>query len=221
MALVIKQTVTMPDGRKVEFSRRGIELSADRSLTGCSRGAWNKGLIQAWEAAGRFWHQEILPKKFTHAGATEYGYQGRTPQYTRRKLRKFGHTYPLVYTGELKRQALRTEDIRSTARGVKIVIHGPAYLYMYRRYQPQKLSAAALRRAQRRGLDTSRTIDQPDKAGELQAVSARDAELIAKKIDRFLAVKFGGPGDWNAARGHAGGASALGQGHREMPGAAG
>ena len=59
----------------------------------------------------------------------EYGYQKRKGEgasgksfgrsYTGRKLRQFGHTYPLVYTGRSKR-ATRTAFITGSSRHVRV-----------------------------------------------------------------------------------------------------
>lgn len=80
----------------------------------------------AAQEMGHHWHREFRPKHFTHAGATEYGYTPRAGErgssskvkfarsYTGRKLKKFGHTNPLVYSG-LSRDLTRIPNIRSTA----------------------------------------------------------------------------------------------------------
>lgn len=68
-----------------------------------------------YEQMGKHWMVNIRPKHFTHAGAREYGYEPRSGEkksgksfkrsYTGRKLRKKGHTRPLEYSGELKRDS--------------------------------------------------------------------------------------------------------------------
>ncbi len=57
----------------------------------------------SWEETGRHYHIVYRPKRFTHAHARAAGYTPRKAAYNRRKLRKFGHTYPLVWAGEVKR----------------------------------------------------------------------------------------------------------------------
>lgn len=167
----IKQVITTASGDKLEISRRGISWQpGDRSITGCSALEWAQILARCWNAAGEYWHREILPKHFTHAGATEYDYQGRTPKHLRRKLRKYGHTYPLVFSGDLKRDVLRTLDVRSDQKGARVVLHGPRYLYAYRK-----------------------DYKQADKAYELSTISRGDAEAIARVLDQNIeAAKAGG-----------------------------
>jgi hypothetical protein len=70
----------------------------------------------AMQGMGVHWRRRFLPKHFTHAGAREYGYHPRAGEkgshrkyygsYTHQKLRKMNHTLPLVYSGEMRRQAL-------------------------------------------------------------------------------------------------------------------
>lgn len=65
------------------------------------------------------WHRDMRPKHFTHAGASEYGYTERSPNYNRQKFRRFGHTYPLVYTGDSKLATEKNVNIRATATSNK------------------------------------------------------------------------------------------------------
>lgn len=103
--------------------------------------AFTAAIRAAWQTAGELWHDRFRPKHFTHAGAREYGYlprkgergneheQGFRRSYTGRKLHKFGHTYPLVYTGESMRLT-RMQDVRPTTKGVRVVYR--AYKYNFR-----------------------------------------------------------------------------------------
>ena len=99
---------------------------------------------EAFRGMGVKWHRDYLMTHFTHAGATEYGYRPRQGDrqsptdrsfrrtYTGRKLRRYGHTYPLVLTG-LSRAQARTRDVRATRTGVRVVLHMPPYFSFYRR----------------------------------------------------------------------------------------
>jgi len=87
---------------------------------------------------GDYWHRNYLPKHFTHAGATEYGYAKRNRRYEMRKLKTEGHTYPLVgprnRKGELhSKDMMRIRDIRATAKKgeakVRVVLHMPHLNY--------------------------------------------------------------------------------------------
>jgi hypothetical protein len=84
------------------------------------------------------WHRKILPQHFTNAASTRYGYTPRIGErgrsggtkfartYTGRKLRLYGHSRPLVWTGESMLRAL-VPAVRRTARGAKAVIHSPGF----------------------------------------------------------------------------------------------
>lgn len=92
---------------------------------------------EMWRSLGEHWHRYQRPKHFTKAGAQEYGYAprsgdpGRTHpkgfhrSYQGRKLRRFGHTLPLVYTG-LSRNLTRVRDVRPTSKGVRVIMRAPA-----------------------------------------------------------------------------------------------
>lgn len=97
---------------------------------------WRAISKKAWFQTGRFWHQTMRPKHFTKAGALEYGYIKRKGEgaargsgrfrrsYTGKKLKRFGHDLPLVYTG-ISRLATSARDIRASSRGVRIVMKAP------------------------------------------------------------------------------------------------
>jgi len=137
--------------------------------------AWRDVSMAAWRRVGEFWHRVLLPKHFGTGAAQRYGYQDRHPLYERKKQRRFGHRRPLEYRGYLKRDVTTVRDVRtvrasSKAHGrervlgaVKIVLHGPKYLYQYRK-----------------------DLRQPDKAAELQAINAEDERTIAAVLDREL-----------------------------------
>jgi len=93
---------------------------------------------RAFFGGGVQWHKQFRPKHFTRAGASEYGYaprsgeRGNTPRggfrrsYTGRKLKQFGHTRPLEFSGEAK-ALTRMRDVRATATRkrsrVRVVLH--------------------------------------------------------------------------------------------------
>lgn len=88
----------------------------------------------AWLAIATIWHQNLRPKHFTHAGAREYAYDKRQGEvgsgrpfkgsYTARKLRLFGHTLPLVWSGASRtRSAIR--NIKSTSKGARVTMNVP------------------------------------------------------------------------------------------------
>jgi len=140
-----------------------IKQKLTRKGLGFSAGEWRPLLKSGWGKVGRFWHRVILRKHFTVAGASEYGYQRRSKGHETRKLRKYGHRRPLVFTGDLERQVSRVVDVRASSKGARVVLHGPRYLWQYRK-----------------------DYGQPNKAAELQTVSKRDAKLLAEVLDEHI-----------------------------------
>ena len=173
----IKQTVVQPDGTRFVVSKRGaIIISAHKApFTGISKKRWREILKAAWMAPGRLWHEEMLPNHFTMAAYGEYKYQPRhgmkmvkgskreERSYSGRKRLYKRHNLPLVWSGRLKKEVMRIQDIRPTSKGVTVVLHGPTYLYAYRK-----------------------DLNQPDKAAELSAVSKREEQLLARELDRAI-----------------------------------
>ena len=93
-----------------------------------------------YESAGLWWHKECRPKHFTREAYQLYQYTPRQGEantktrifkksYTGRKLIKFGHTNPMVYTGVSERLT-RVRDIRATSKSVRIVM--PAFALNFR-----------------------------------------------------------------------------------------
>lgn len=85
---------------------------------------------------GTYWHARFLQEHFKNSAFQRYAEvyrprkgmsgnphpRGFKRSYTGQKLRRFGHTLPLVYTGESRRLA-RIRDVRATSRGNRVVIH--------------------------------------------------------------------------------------------------
>lgn len=66
-----------------------------------------------------YFHSDLRESRFTQAHATKAGYTPRKRSYLVQKLRKFGHTRPLEYSGQA-RKASRVANITSTSRGFRI-----------------------------------------------------------------------------------------------------
>ena len=96
----------------------------------------NAAAKATYEGMGLFWHENQLDKHFTHAGAREYNYAPRQTaepgartfarSYTGQKLKKFGHTLPLVKTGQ-SRRLCRIRDVRPSSKGARIVLHARTF----------------------------------------------------------------------------------------------
>lgn len=144
-----------------------IKQTITRKGTGYDAKTWREFLKEAWEETAKYWHQYILPKHFTRAAIGEYSYDPRTAAHEKLKARKYGHRRPLVFTGELERQATRIRATSSTARGGKIKLHTPWYVSQFRK-----------------------ALNHPDMGAELRAISQADAEALAKVIDEFMARRI-------------------------------
>lgn len=95
------------------------------------KAAWNKIVKLAFFKVGEFWHKHFRAKHFTHAGAREYGYQKRKGEelprgskkfwrtYTGIKLRKHGHTFPLVFSGT-SRTLTDIMVVKNTSKGASV-----------------------------------------------------------------------------------------------------
>lgn len=69
------------------------------------REAYTEASEPAWMDTGQHFHLKHRPKRFTHQHATLAEYKKRKAKYLREKFRKYGHTYPLVKSGEARRLA--------------------------------------------------------------------------------------------------------------------
>jgi len=73
------------------------------------------------------WHEETLPVHFTETGSRRYHYRRRTKKYEAKKIKKRFHNNPLVYTGDLKREAFRRLKVTGTATRVTGTMFVPWY----------------------------------------------------------------------------------------------
>lgn len=117
---------------------------------------------------GMEWHQKTLPKHFDLGAVGRYRYQKRGEKHQAAKLRKFGHSRPLVFTGALAAQVMRMGRVTATGKGVRIVMKGPKYLYQRRK-----------------------DYKQPDKAAELTATTQPELRAIAQSLHARLKRSLG------------------------------
>jgi hypothetical protein len=112
-----------------------ISIKETGMVPGMLKREFNNLMRQCYRAMGTWWHAQMRPKHFTHRGATEYGYDPRQGErgsgaktfkrsYSGRKLRKFGHTLPLVWTGASRTRSL-IRDIRVTKDSARVVLSTP------------------------------------------------------------------------------------------------
>ena len=75
----------------------------------------NSTLRDSYTELGEHFFETNLPRRFTVSGAWMLGYAKRSPRYTKRKEKKFGHVLPLVYSGETRQRALSESFTRIKA----------------------------------------------------------------------------------------------------------
>lgn len=71
---------------------------------------------------------ERLPDRFAGGTGTKpgnkYKFRRRSKEYNQRKLHKFGHEKPLVYTGEMRDNIFRTARVVATSRRAELKASG-------------------------------------------------------------------------------------------------
>jgi len=150
-----------------------------------SKREWNRLKKLAWEEVGKIRHAKLRPKHFTKAGAREYDYKPRSGEagsghgfrqsYTDRKLKRWGHTDPLVWSGETRELSSRG-NIAATGNGVRLTYPS---LRKLNQFKPKSKSGIEI-----------------DMIEEFQTVSQEEREIIAQlwivQMERFLRSYRGG-----------------------------
>lgn len=124
---------------KAEIISHGFFAMRLNGGEGALKSAVKDALKDGFKAAGMHHWQNTLPLHFTHQGATRYGYQKRKTGYEQRKLRRFGHTYPLVFTGQSKREILSRVNLSFTGKGVRVRVVAPRHIAVRRASDPSKV----------------------------------------------------------------------------------
>lgn len=113
----------------LQLEVKGTAALGKKQINDAFKGAMND--------TGLEWWKEFLPKHFGPHATQRYGYmprkgsrfahgnksRGHRGSYSERKLRAVGHTRPLEYSGEGKRQALSSPKIYATRN--KVVVRLP------------------------------------------------------------------------------------------------
>lgn len=167
-------------------------LVVDVKLTGIEKlgiREMNDVIRESLRDLGEYWHENMLPKHFTKAGAREYNYTPRQGEpgsgrkfagsYTKHKLNAKGHTRPLVYSGETEMQLKNTKSIeaRCSARGEN------AYVVV-------RLNAPKL---------NYRNQSKVKKNEEIKAVSQKEIPLLEAFLAKRLTERLTEKGQQNAA----------------------
>lgn len=98
----------------------------------------NAALKAAWLAVGKRWRRRYLPLHFTNRAERRYYYTPRSWDYERKKLKFLGHTRPLEFTGEGRREATYRENLSVTRWGV--IIRLPRKFNLRGRNTPIKMA---------------------------------------------------------------------------------
>lgn len=140
-----------------------VKFDTRSDLKGWGAGPRRALFQDTWEMLGVLWHSEILPKHFKHSAVKEYGYKKRHVLYEKRKQKRWGHRYPLVWSGDTKRRLEASARIRSSSKGSKVTMLGPKHFYQYRK-----------------------DLGQPDKAAEVRKISQADADFLTAAADEYI-----------------------------------
>jgi len=110
-----------------------VNLRMDRQELGISARQFQAAKREVFRAMGREWHGQYLRLHFTADATSRYGYvrrkgEAKTPgskgfasTYVGRKLKRFGHSRPLVFTGEGERLA-QLLDLRASSTQGRVVL---------------------------------------------------------------------------------------------------
>lgn len=115
-----------------------ILIKTNGTGAGIPKRQLNQMLRSGFEELGVKWHREYRPLHFTNQASTRYNYQPRQGErgsnvpfrsknrlsYTARKLRNYGHTKPLVLTGESE-QLTRIRNVTATSKGCRVRMNAP------------------------------------------------------------------------------------------------
>lgn len=154
-----------------------IAFTSDGPLEAIRPRAFNVIKRRGYKYIGVFWHKRMRRRHFTKRGGRDYDYAPREGEpgnpggrgvrntYTGRKLKMWGHTRPLVFSG-LTRALSKIRDVRPTAKGVRIVMNLPT-------------------------LNLRRHLDSPPMREEMTRVSPGEltelGKMFAEHVDRNLA----------------------------------
>jgi hypothetical protein len=120
----------------------GVEIKFTRPPEMAVR-QFYKARQDAWQTAGHFWHDDILPRHFTQRAKDLYGNKKRSERYLKRKERrkkKYGGNVDNVYTGAMEEAVKKTVYIRASAINANLRMVGPRYMNMKNFRQPDKVA---------------------------------------------------------------------------------
>jgi len=128
--------------------------------------SFRAALKESWNETGRSFAANNIPRRFTREHAKEANYSPRAGEtmprnskmflgsYTGRKIRKFGHSDPFVWSGETRRNA-RSARLTSTGKGVRVSLPDARKLNYNPRY-----AAEFVRITAREGVEVGVVLDK-------------------------------------------------------------
>ena len=122
---------------------------------------------EAYRAVGEHWKLKMLPRHFDMDAYGRYHLQRRSHAYNKRKMKKYGHIKPLVYTGNLRTSALLFSEVRTWPTKAVVRISGPAYTW---KYHPDR--------------------NEPDKAEELKRSTEKERRELSAILTDTIARLF-------------------------------
>ena len=140
-----------------------MSLQFDIEYTGIAANpprGWKGVKREAYREAGRWWHTKFKFRHFNKRWGKAYGYQPRTREYNRRKRKEKGHTEPLVWSGDTKREAMSKQRVISKRGGwAQIIINA-------------------------RGLNRRRNASAPNLRQEMETVLPVEIHEMARRMER-------------------------------------
>jgi hypothetical protein len=126
------------------------------------------------EGAG-LWHRRYLPMHFKQGAGRRYRYQPRTRPYLRHKRKKHGHSRPLEFSGELRREVTRRATITGTSRRARVTMDTGQAWYATRKWKNR--------------------ATMPDMEAEITKTTNREVKKIAHVIEAVVERRLNGMTD--------------------------
>lgn len=117
---------------------------------------------EAVREAVDYYGKKLIVRHFQTGNATAYNYPALSPQYKKRKSRRYGNTPQLVASGRLKKRVVATaKGISISPREVRLIVKYPIYgAYQVQAgrnwYNPNKRDWRDILRKCRRALSSKR-----------------------------------------------------------------
>jgi len=115
-----------------------IRVTKTGATPDIAKRAFNNIKKRAYKSVGLFWHASGMKSEhFTDRGRRKHKYTPRKGErlarssqafkksYSGRKLKKYGHLLPLVYSGVSRALALSGRRVTATSKGMRAIVSAP------------------------------------------------------------------------------------------------